>query len=367
MQQRSPLARSLVAAASLTTIVALSLSGCGGDSDDPEAGGAAGGGAGKGSVDRPDTSAADTSDGPGPTNAEPGDGDVVGSGEFTLLSYNVAGLPELLSGSEPAVNMPQIGPKLNAFDLVLLQETWKTPDPNPVAPTRVYHEELEARVDFEHRSTPADQPLGTDPSRPEALLADGLNRFSRFAFGEVTRVRWDGCYGGADQSQGGAGDCLSLKGFSVATTTLADGVEVDVYNLHGEAGSTPDDQRLQADDFEQLAAFVESHSAGRAIILAGDTNLHTDTTPDPDHPEGNGDLAIWEQFLERTGLTDVCGPLACTDADKIDKAAFRDGDGVRFEPISREWATDEFVRDDGEPLSDHPPLVVRFSWTATSG
>lgn len=283
-------------------------------------------------------------------------------GELDLLSYNVAGLPEVLSGSEPAVNMPLIGPLLNDYDLVVLQETWKTPDPNPAAPIRVYHEELESRVDFEYASESPDQPFGGDPTRPEALLADGLNLFSRFPFGEVTRVRWDGCFGGADQSRGGAGDCLSLKGFLVATVTLADGVEVDVYDLHGEAGSTPQDQELQAADYDQLAAFIEEHSAGHAVLLAGDTNLHTWTTPDPDHPEGEGDLAIWQAFLERTGLTDVCDAIECEDPSAIDKAAFRSDAGVTLEPLSHDNPTDVFVRDDGEPLSDHPPLAVTFRW-----
>jgi len=318
--------------------------GCSGDGGDDGDGTAAGGS---------ESERVTTSTVPGP------------SGELLLLSYNVAGLPEPLSGSEPSTNMELIGPKLNGYDLVLLQETWKTPDPNPMAPLRVYHEVLEAAVDFPHRSTPAPQPLGSDPDRPEALLADGLNRFSRSPFGEVTRVAWTGCFGGMDQSDGGAGDCLATKGFSVATTQLADGVEVDVYNLHGEAGGSPRDQELQAADYDQLAAFIEEHSAGKAILLAGDTNLHTDTTVDPEHPEGEGDLAVWDRFLEATGLVDVCGPLDCDDADRIDKAAFRDGDGVTLEPISRTWETETFKRSDGQPLSDHDPLAVRFRWSAS--
>lgn len=289
------------------------------------------------------------------------------SGEFVLLSYNVAGLPEALSGSEPARNTALIGPELNAYDLVLLQESWKTPDPNPLAPLRVYHEELETAVDFPHRSDPAPQPLGSDPNRPEALLADGLNRFSRMPFDEVTRVAWTGCFGGMDQSDGGAGDCLATKGFSVSTTHLADGVDVDVYNLHGEAGSAPRDQELQAGDYDQLAAFILEHSAGKAVLLAGDTNLHTDTTADPEHPEGAGDLEIWDRFLEQTGLVDVCEPLECKDADRIDKAAFRNGGGVTLKPLSRTWETATFVRSDGEPLSDHDPLAVRFRWTEAAG
>jgi len=286
------------------------------------------------------------------------------SGEFVMLSYNVAGLPEALSGSEPATNTPIIGPKLNAYDLVLLQESWKTPEPNPLAPLRVYHEDLEAAADFPHLSTPATQPLGSNPDRPSALLADGLNRFSRMPFGEITRVAWTDCFGGMDQSDHGAGDCLATKGFSVATTELADGVEVDVYNLHGEAGSSDRDQELQAADYEQLADFILEHSAGKAIILAGDTNLHTDAGADPEHPEGAGDLAIWERFLEQTGLVDVCEPLDCVDADRIDKAAFRNNDSVTLEPLSRTWETDTFKRDDGQPLSDHEPLAVRFGWSS---
>lgn len=286
------------------------------------------------------------------------------TGELDLLSYNVAGLPEVLSGSEPAENMPLIGPRLNDYDLVLLQETWKTPDPNPLAPLRVYHEELESRVDFEHRTESAALPLGSDATRPEAILADGLDVFSRFPLGEVTRERWTGCFGGADTSQGGAGDCLATKGFLLTTVTLADGVEVDVYDLHAEAGSTEEDQALQADDYEQLAAFVVEHSAGRPVLLAGDTNLHTDDPVDPDHPEGQGDLAIWEAFLEATGLTDVCAATACEDPGAIDKAAFRSDAGVTLEPLRHENPTADFTRDDGEDLSDHPPLAVRFRWSA---
>jgi len=289
------------------------------------------------------------------------------SGELDLLSYNVAGLPEPLSGSEPAENMPLIGPRLNDHDLVLLQETWKTPDPNPLAPLRVYHEELESRVDFEHRSVSAELPLGDDAARPEAILADGLNVFSRFPLGEVTRVRWEGCFGGADTSQGGAGDCLAEKGFLVTTVRFADGVDVDVYDLHAEAGSTEEDQALQADDYEQLAAFVAEHSAGHPVLLAGDTNLHTDDPVDPDHPEGEGDLAIWAAFLEETGLTDVCAALDCADPGAIDKAAFRSDGGIIIEPLTHNNPTTDFTRDDGEPLSDHPPLAVRFRWSTAGG
>ena len=51
-----------------------------------------------------------------------------------LLTYNVAGLPDLLSGSEPATNTAIIGPRLNDYDIVLVQESWLTPPDTPDDP-----------------------------------------------------------------------------------------------------------------------------------------------------------------------------------------------------------------------------------------
>ena len=86
--------------------------------------------------------------------------------------------------------------------------------------------------------------------------------------------------------------------------------------------------------------------------------------PDPDHPEGDGDAAIWARFLERTGLTDVCAVVGCDDPGAIDKAAFRSDAGVTLEPQGHRFETDVFVRDDGADLSDHHALAVPFTWSA---
>ena len=280
------------------------------------------------------------------------------SGRFTALTYNVAGLPAGLSGSEPDVNTELISPLLNAYDLVLVQESWINPDP-PIPGLEVFHEVLVSQVTHPYLSDPAPPPLGSDPRRPEALVSDGLNRMSRFPFGELTRVMWDNCFGGADTSDGGAADCLSQKGFSVATTTIAPGVEVDVYNLHGEAGNTPLDQQFRAADFEQLAEFIAVRSAGRAVIVGGDFNLNTDRAVDRD---------VFDAFLAATGLTDVCGVLDCgEDADRIDKFVYRSGGGVTIAPLTHRFERETFRRDDGEPLSDHDPLAVTFAWTGRAG
>jgi hypothetical protein len=271
------------------------------------------------------------------------------TGEFLALSYNVAGLPEGLSSSHPERFTQLISPLLNGYDLVLVQESWQTPDPNPFAPTRVYHEILAADADHPYKSVPAEQPLGMDPRRPEALLADGLNQFSRFPFEPVIRQAWEGC----DIS---AADCLAFKGFSVARTTFAEGVTIDVYNLHGEAGSTPHDEQLRDEGITQLVAFMREYSDGQAVIVGGDFNLHTDEEPDSSQ---------FQRLLAEAGLTDVCASLDCPQPGRIDKFLFRGSDDIEIAATSWRFETDVFVSPDGEALSDHDPLAVRFVWTAT--
>lgn len=284
-------------------------------------------------------------------------------GKIPALTYNVAGLPEALSGSNPAENTAQIGPKLNAFDLVLLQETWLTPDPNPLAPTRVYYEILEKASTHTFKAPMAAQPLGKNPERTSALLADGLGMLSNFPLGEVTRVAWDGCFGGADSSDHGAADCLAMKGFSLATITVGDGQKIDVYNLHGEAGSSAEDQKLQAGGYAQLARYITTHSKGHAVILGGDTNLHIEA--DPENPQDVADAKIWSTFLADSGLTDTCDPASCDDTPRIDKFAYRSGGGVELGVIDRKVETKRFEDAAGKQLSDHEAVAVTFGWRKT--
>jgi hypothetical protein len=288
-------------------------------------------------------------------SGDTGQADTAMSGELAALTYNVAGLPEGLSSSNPATNTQYISPLLNDYDLVLVQEDWLTPANNTTG-FRVYHDILAASARHPHQSVPAPCPLGMNPARPSALVSDGLNEFSNFEFRETTRTPWEGCFGALGASDGGASDCGAIKGFSVAVHVFAPGVEVDVYDLHGEAGSTATDQQLQEAGYRQLAAFINSFSPGHAIIMGGDTNLHTQAT--------NPDAAIWQEFLTATGLIDVCQSVECgADQARIDKFAYRSNDSVTITPLSHRFERDKFVRPgDGASLSDHDALAVRFRW-----
>lgn len=312
----------------------------------------------------------DASDGAGRTTTSAGGGQATGGGTLSLLSYNVAGLPAEVSDEDPAAHLPLISPLLDDFDVVITQEDFDWWKPGGLASTLDfvnYHDRLRAETTHEHRSDrhPGPEAVGLPEDRLADLqIGDGLGVLSRFPIEGNRRVPWTGCFGGLDTSDGGAADCLAMKGFSVTDLELADGTHVDLYDLHGEAGGSEADQRLQAADYQQLSAFIAEHSAGRAVILGGDTNLHTDP-PGPDAHEDSAegaDLRIWDAFLEATGLTDACAATGCDEPGRIDKVAYRSGGGVRLEATGHEFLGDRFVDEDGEDLSDHEPLAVELRW-----
>ena len=265
-----------------------------------------------------DSSADDTSSGAEPPGAT--------EGMLTVLTYNVAGLPEPLSGSMPVEYTPMISPLLNAHDLVLVQEDF------------AYHDELVADVDHPYQSEPKITGEG-DP------LGDGLNRLSRHPFADHSREAWEVCNGMIDSGS----DCLTMKGFSVARHELSAGVFVDVYNLHMDAGGSPEDLAAREAQTQQILAAIAERSEGMALVVAGDTNM------------GESSEAILQTLLDGAGLRDACRELDCGEETRIDRIMLRDSDDVVLTPAA--WRIDEsFVTMDGEPLSDHEAVAIDLFW-----
>jgi hypothetical protein len=254
-----------------------------------------------------------------------GGGSGPSEGQLTILTYNVAALPQFISGSDPILNIPQISPLLNLYDLVLVQEDF------------AYQQAL--RADAEH-------PYQSEPLEPNGInLGDGLNCFSVFPFSGFERHAWQACNGVYDQ----ANDCLTDKGFAVGLHALALGVEVDVYNAHFDAGGSEGDHEAREAQTEQLLAMIASRSAGRAVIVAGDTNM------------GESSEYILQTLLTGASLVDACRELSCGEEQRIDRVMYRSSASVELAATA--WQLDpRFVDGDGEPLSDHEAVGVSMSW-----
>lgn len=287
-------------------------------------------------------------------------------GTFRLLSYNVSGLPVEISDGHPDVNLPLISPLLNDYDLVLTQEDYDWWKPGGLASTVDfvnYHGRLRAEATHQYQSPqhPGPAAVGVDPaSRPGLELGDGLGILANLPVEGDERVAWTGCFGGFNQDDGGKADCLAIKGFGVTLLTLPNGAVVHIYNVNAEAGTSPEDQKLQAADFEQLAAHIAAHADGEAVIVGGHTNLYLDDSVAASN--GGQDGRIWAEFLEATGLSDACHAGSCEDETALDRVLYRSGEGVELEATSQALRTDRFVDGDGEPLSENPPVEVVFGW-----
>lgn len=262
------------------------------------------------------------------------------SGSFSALSYNVAGLPEPLSSASPARNTRTIGERLNAFDVVNVQEDFN------------YHAALYATARHPHRT----------PTSGGVPFGSGLNTVSTLPISKPRRTTWRRCF---------LEDCLTPKGFTQMRLTLAPGIELDLYNAHLNAQTSLGALRARRSNVDQLAEAIRARSAGRAVLVMADTNTrYTRSADNIRHlTDGLGLTDAWVQ-TQRGGVPPAEGSpaLSCELAETrqscetVDKILFRSSPtlSLSLDAFARESTA--FFDAAGRPLSDHAPVSARFSW-----
>ena len=180
----------------------------------------------------------------------------------------------------------------------------------------------------------------------------GLNLFSAHPLYNVDRVKWRTEYG----TLSGSMDALSNKGFIYALLELEPGVYINVINVHMDAGYDALSVRARADNFRQLAAYINANlNDGRALIVQGDFNFKYKRQLDDDMP-GN--------LLEPTGLTDVWTALGGGETgDDLDRVLYRSGSYMALTPV-RKTAPD-LTGENGERYTDHDPMLTEFTYEIT--
>ncbi|MDT0468386.1 jacalin-like lectin [Streptomyces gibsoniae] len=272
------------------------------------------------------------------------------SGTFRVLSYNVAGLPEGLS-SAPTPRQSStttIGGRLGPYDIVHVQEDFN------------YHSYLYASDTHPYRT----------PTSGGAGIGSGLNTLSDLPYDtdDFERVHWNSC-------QYDSGDCLTPKGFTFMRERLAEGVYVDFYNLHTNAGTNDGDLASRADNLSQLTDFIRTHSADNAVVVMGDTNTRYTRSGDTiaEFAAANGLTDAWVQLV-RGGTPPVKGSdaLVCDEnavtnsCEVVDKVLYRGSKLVSLNATSYNNEHAKFLTDDGLMLSDHDPITATFGWSRNS-
>ncbi|SHO58182.1 Ricin-type beta-trefoil lectin domain protein [Vibrio quintilis] len=263
------------------------------------------------------------------------------SGEFSTLTYNIAGLPEIVSSAEShrLQATEQISCYINEFDIVNVQEDFN------------YHAALYDTCNHhDYRS----------PTSGGAGIGSGLNTLSHFPYEDWSRIRWSSCHGV---------DCLTPKGFTLARVQLQEGVYVDVYNLHAQAQTEPADLKARRENMLQLSQYIEIHSAGNAVIITGDTNTRYTRSGD------NIREFIHRGFKDAwlTLIRDNDAPVSGADAlvchppftgsqcEIVDKVLYRDNGYLNLSAYTYEIRQDAKTSTDLD-LSDHPPVEARWTY-----
>ncbi|MDD6592427.1 MAG: hypothetical protein PUE86_10575 [Prevotella sp.] len=185
-------------------------------------------------------------------------------------------------------------------------------------------------------------------------------------------TEWNEHYGYTDSGADG----LIRKGYRFSVVTLADGTELDLYTLHMDAETNPEDNAARASQLTQLADSIKASKNGRPILIIGDTNCRYTR----DNIKGllidaiNADPRFtirdpWIQF-GRNNTYPALGTSSIMASSEgylkgevVDKIWYINNteSGIRFK--AETYAQDlSFVDEEGSPLCDHKPCVVTFSY-----
>lgn len=264
---------------------------------------------------------------------------------FSVSTYNVAGLPDILTGENPQVNTSKISPLLNRYDLVAVQEDF------------AYHNDLISETTHPYLTAHS----GNVP------FGDGMNFLSKFPIKDTKRITWRQRHG----FLGNGDDQLTPKGFMYSQMMVEPGVYVDVYTVHTDAGGDSGSLAARRDNMIQLAEYINTHSAGNAVIVLGDTNSRY-TRGDDNFEKVLLDAAgLRDPWIDlvRNGMVPADGEALMDGSNKngvnfevVDKVFYRSSPSVDLSAISYRLEDSIFVDSNGQQLSDHYPIAVTFQY-----
>jgi len=253
--------------------------------------------------------------------------------ELSVLTYNVWGLPGPL-GTDRKARFERLGPTLNAYDVVTLQET--------------FSDEIEV---LKHSTGFAHHVRHNNGSFPR--IGSGLYTLSKYPVIHTDYQAFGRCT---------AADCMARKGVLLTRIQHPKIGMVDIYTTHYQAEGTPAAQKIRLEDNNQVFnELIQRNHSPYPVILTGDFNF----TPDQ---------LAYRALVERLGLVDLYPTLHPGDpgytihpnnpykaggtAKRLDYIFYLPKPGIQFTPLEAQVLYQEPV--DGYVLSDHYGVSARF-------
>ncbi|KAF8755113.1 Jacalin-like lectin domain [Rhizoctonia solani] len=201
-------------------------------------------------------------------------------------------------------------------------------------------------------------------------FGSGLNTLSKYDWVDFERIKWDQC------SNASESDCLTPKGFTFMRVRIDEGVYIDMINLHTDAGTEPGDEVARRSNIQQVADFINTHSAGNAVIVFGDTNSRYTRSDDNIRlfTTQNGLTDAWVQAIGGKAPAAGADAIVCPEGipsnincEVVDKVFYRGSPIINLKSSGFFYDTSRFLSPDGHTLTDHNPIRVDFGYTLSSG
>ena len=185
--------------------------------------------------------------------------------------------------------------------------------------------------------------------------------------GSVTKGTWSGYNGRYDNGADG----MITKGYRMYQTIIADGVLVDVYVLHMDAGDTSDDIAMREKQLGELVTAIKTSMARnkRPTIILGDTNCRYTRenlkTKFIDVINAESTLTIKDPWIEL--VRDGVYPTNGSDALMTHTYGMQKGEVVDkvfyINTTQSAWTlkANSYLHDPALKASDHYPVVVSFT------
>lgn len=196
----------------------------------------------------------------------------------------------------------------------------------------------------------------TDAPVPSIKLhGNGLTGFSDYIRGRDDDVAWNNCNGLITNNN----DCLTEKGFDFME--LFPGplehrrFAIHFYNLHADAGRGGEDCYTRMVQMSQLRQYMETHSAGKAVIVVGDFNMEA---------YNSEDMEALDILRNNQGLQESCSfdDHTHTSGRKLDYILYRGSQAVELHLLNCRVLDKEALG-----LSDHYPVRAEFRATINHG
>lgn len=291
---------------------------------------------------------------------------------FTAVALNVDGLPQKIL----TYNLNEDGPGEDGTKLISQYLAGKGYDFIGVSEDFNYHGSLMTKLSSNYDSGTIRATLSVSGLLSGGIPfdTDGLNliwKKSRVTASNESWTRWT-------STTSTDGNQYVKKGFRHYDMNIGEGMVMDVYVLHMDAGEATDSREAQ---WRQLADAINNADASRPILVIGDTNSRwTREDIKANFTDKFSKFTVSDVWVELCrnniapntsmgDLTDQSAPTNFANYEVVDKIIYlnpKNANTMQLSPLSFRIEQDYTYgnvqgTNDNKPLGDHRPVVVEFT------